>query len=80
MSYWGMKKVIEEQKRVKGKKALTIPEEIIQLEKEIKRAKGELAGLRARGAPSPEIESRVATLGTLEYRLRQLLITLEATK
>lgn len=78
--YWEMKRVTEKFKKAVGKKPMEIPDEIIQLEKDIKRVKIELANLRAAGAPSPEIESRVSELGALEYRLRQLLITLKRTQ
>jgi len=74
MSYWKQREIVEKFKGVKGEESKEIPREIIQLEADIKRVGNELASLRLRGAPEPEIGLRATELGSLEYRYRQLLI------
>lgn len=78
MSYWKVKKATEEYKKAVGKEAKPVPQEIVELEKEIKEAERELKRAKSRGAPEPVIQRRTSALGSLRYRLRQLLIARES--
>ena len=80
MSYWRQRKIVELHKKMAGQLSKVIPEEIIQLEEDINKKKGELAALRARGAPEAKLIQVAAQLTPLEYRYRQLLISLKLDK
>ena len=77
MSYWRQRKIVELHKKMVGQTSKDIPDEIIQLDENIKKIKGELAALRARGAPEAKLAQVAAQLTPLEYRYRQLLISLK---
>lgn len=77
MSYWRQRKIIELHKKMVGQPYKEIPDEIIQLEDDIKKLKGQLADLRVRGAPEAKLAQVAAQLTPLEYRYRQLLISLK---
>lgn len=75
MSYWRQRRLMEAHKKMAGREFIEIPDEVIELEEQIKKLKGELAALRARGAPEAELGLRASELAPLEYRYRQLLIS-----
>ena len=80
MSYWRQRRVVELHKKVAGQPSVKIPDEIIELEESIQKLKGELAALRARGAPEAELGRVASELAPLEYRFRQLLISFKLKK
>lgn len=75
MSYWKQRRVIELHKKMIGREYVEIPDEIIELDENIKKLRGELAALRLRKAPEVELGLRASELAPLEYRYRQLLIS-----
>lgn len=80
MSYWRQRRVTELHKKMVGKPSVEIPIEIIELEEEITKIKGKLAGLRAREVPEVELTRVAAELTPLEYRYRNLLISFKLEK
>lgn len=80
MSYWRQRRVIEARNKMLGRPSVEIPDEIVELSKQIKKLKGELAALVARKAVESELELRASELAPLEYRYRQLLISFELEK
>lgn len=80
MSYWRQRRVIEAHKKLVGKPSVEIPDEIVELDEQIKKLRGELAALTARKAVESELELRASELAPLEYRYRQLLISFKLEK
>lgn len=80
MTFWEFKQATEKYKKAVGKEAKEVPQEIIDLKKQIKDAERELEKAKASGSPEPIIEDWTTTLGTLRYRLRQLLIARETSQ
>lgn len=80
MSYWRQRRIMELHKKMTGQESVKIPDEVIELEEQIKKLKGELAALTARRAPEAELSRVGALLAPLEYRYRQLLISLKLVK
>lgn len=80
MSYWKQRRIVELHKKMVGQPSVEIPEEVILLEEQIKKLKGELAALTTRGAPEAELSLRAKELAPLEYRYRQLLVSFKLKK
>lgn len=80
MSYWRMRRQTELFKKMAGRPYKEVPPELIELEEQIKKLKGELVALRLRGAPEAEMGLRASELAPLEYRFRQILITSKLVK
>ncbi|GAH42274.1 unnamed protein product, partial [marine sediment metagenome] len=74
------RRVIEARKKMLGQPSIEIPDEIVELDEQIKKLKGELAALTARETVEPELELRASELAPLEYRYRQLLISFKLEK
>jgi len=74
MSYWRLRRRVEQYKRIAGRKAVEIPEEIITLETEINKLRARIERMRAEGRPEAEISKVAVELSTLETRLRSLII------
>ena len=77
MSYWRQRRVVELHKKLAGLPSKVIPDEVIQLADDIAKIKGQIADLKLRGSPELKLASVVAQLTPLEYRYRQLLISLK---
>jgi hypothetical protein len=73
--YWDMRRVTENYKKARGEPYLTIPDEVIMLEKEIKELKAKLAGMNKPPLDEVAIADLTLKIGTLESRLKQLLIS-----
>ena len=80
MSYWRQRRIIELHKKLTGRPSVKIPDEVIELEEQIRKVKGQLVALKLRGAPEAELSLRASELTPLEYRYRQLLISLKLEK
>lgn len=78
--YWEMRKVVELYKKARGEKALEVPDEVLELERQIQEQKRKIEQLKKEGKPEGVIAVEVSKLNDLEYKLRQLLVTAGLSK
>jgi hypothetical protein len=67
--------MVELLKKAQGKPYKDIPQEVVDLEKEITKVKAELSKLMASGASEEKVGEQTVKLSNLEYRLKQLITT-----
>jgi len=80
MAYWRMKRRTEQFKAVIGKPYKKVPDELIELEDEIRRRRAEIERLRAEKAPDVVISQKLAELATVEYAYRQAIRKFEESE
>jgi len=70
MSYWRMKKQVEHYKRLVGKKAKEVSNELITLEMQINRMSAEIQAMKDRKEPETIIAKKAVDLGVLKIRYK----------
>lgn len=71
--YWDMRKAVEAYKKTRGEKTMEIPDELIMLEREVKKAKAELAEANKLGFDENKVAELTLKAGQLEQRMKQLI-------
>lgn len=72
-----MRKQVELHKKMVGQPFKEVPDEIIMLEDEVAKKKGEIERLKAALTPQTALSVRIAELAVLEARYRQAMIDYE---
>ena len=72
-TYWEMKKVTESYKKALNRENKPVPDEVLMLDKEIKRLKSELEELKKDDANVNKIAEKVREIADYEARLRKVL-------
>jgi len=73
MSYWRMKKRLEQYKAAAGLPYKPVPIELIELEENIRGRRAEIERLKAEKAPDVVISQKISELATVEYAYRQAI-------
>jgi len=73
MAYWRMRRITEQYKKAAGVPYKPVPDELIQLEEEVKKRRQEIERLRAEKAPDVVISQKLSELATVEYAYRQAI-------
>lgn len=72
--YWEARQLVEAYKKARGEKAVSIPDEIVRLEKQVRETRRYLEELIRSRAPEKEIGEVASRLAGLEVKYRSLLI------
>jgi len=73
-TFWDMKKVTEAYKRALNRNSKIIPEEVLMLDKKLKKLKQELEELKKADADEKTIAKKVVEIGDVEARLRKVIV------
>jgi hypothetical protein len=71
--YWEMRRATELYKKARGEAYVTIPDELIMLETQLKMAKANVDELRKMPEKEEEIKNAALALNTVEQRMRELI-------
>jgi len=75
--YWEMRKVVEQQKKARGEKAVDIPDDLIMLELKLKEAKAKLEQLKEQKASEEDIGAQAVVVGNFENGMRTMIAKLK---
>ena len=78
MSYWRMRQQAELYKKMTGRPYKKVPAELIQLEEDIARKRGEIAASKAAGVEEKKLSQEQADLAVLENQYRQAMKAFES--
>jgi len=73
--YWDMRRVVELAKKARGEKSIEVPDELIFLEREIKKTEAELKKQKEAGMTEVLLGQYTVKIGELKQRMKQLLIS-----
>ena len=78
MSYWSMKRQTELYKKMIGEKYKEVPQELIALESDYAKRKGEIERLKAEKAPEVVVAQKLSELARVEFAYRDAMKRFEA--
>lgn len=75
--YWEMRKVVEQQKKIRGEPSIEIPDELISLELQLQNEKAQLQKLKAQKASEEALGAQAVAIGIVENSMRTIIAKLK---